>query len=205
MIKKIEVIGSLPNEDWVLYFDRKVSSFGRYVKLDPHGNEICIKYGLPRQRITVNGKLERLYRIIATVWIPKTEEDILLGRNFIDHIDNNVNNNTVQNLRWCTPQENSNNPITKQHAKVVHKGKNLSAETKKKISENNSRYWLGKTFSIETRKKISEAKKGKQAGSKNPSFGKIWWTNGESNLYLKDGEIPPCGYYRGMTRSKCKK
>lgn len=200
MIKKIEVIGSLENEDWVLYFDRKVSSLGRYVKLDPHGKEIGIEYGRERQRISVNGKLERLYRIIATVWIPKTEEDILLGRNCIDHIDTNVNNNTVQNLRWCTARENSNNPLTRQHASKAQKGKKMSDETKKKMSENNARYFLGKKLSDETKKKISEAKKGKYGGSKNPSFGKIWWTNGESNLYLKIGEIPPCDYYRGMTR-----
>ena len=37
-----------------------------------------------------------------------------------------------------------------------------SEETRKKISENNARYWKGKTLSEETRKKISEAKKGKK-------------------------------------------
>ena len=36
-----------------------------------------------------------------------------------------------------------------------------SEETRKKMSENNARYWKGKTLSEETRKKISEAKKGK--------------------------------------------
>lgn len=204
MIKKIEVIGSLPNEDWVLYFDRKVSSLGRYVKLNSLGKEISIEYGQPRQLIKVNGKPERLYRIIATVWIPKTEEDILLGRDCIDHIDTNVNNNTVQNLRWCTRRENANNPLTRQHASEAHKGKKHSEESKKKISENSGRYWLGKKRPDETIKKMSDAMKGKHSGSKNPAFGKIWWTNGESNLYLKDGEMPPTGYYRGMTR-RCKK
>ena len=34
-------------------------------------------------------------------------------------------------------------------------------ETKKKLSENNGRYWKGKTRSEETRRKISESEKGK--------------------------------------------
>lgn len=39
--------------------------------------------------------------------------------------------------------------------------KHLSEETRKKISENHSRYWKGKTRSAEAKKKMSEAKKGK--------------------------------------------
>jgi group I intron endonuclease len=37
----------------------------------------------------------------------------------------------------------------------------LSNETKKKISENNARYWSGKTFSKEMKEKLSESHKGK--------------------------------------------
>ena len=37
-----------------------------------------------------------------------------------------------------------------------------SEESRKKMSENNSRYWRGKTLSKETRKKISESMKGKK-------------------------------------------
>ena len=39
--------------------------------------------------------------------------------------------------------------------------KNMSEETRKKISENNCRYWKGKPRSPEIRKKISESHKGK--------------------------------------------
>ena len=50
----------------------------------------------------------------------------------------------------------------------AHKGKILSDETKKKISENNARFMLGKHHTEETRKKMSESKKGEN----NPMFGK---------------------------------
>ena len=43
-----------------------------------------------------------------------------------------------------------------------------SEETRKKISENNARYWQGKTLSEETRKKMSEANKGEN----HPMYGK---------------------------------
>lgn len=36
-------------------------------------------------------------------------------------------------------------------------------------------------------------------GEKNPCFGKQWWTNGDENVYLRQDEVPPEGYYRGRT------
>jgi len=42
------------------------------------------------------------------------------------------------------------------------KGKKFSAEHKRKLSENNARYWLGKHRSEETRSKMSLAGKGKK-------------------------------------------
>ena len=57
---------------------------------------------------------------------------------------------------------NKGKKFTKEHrAKIsyAHRGKILSEETKKKVSENNARYFLGKHRSEETKKKISEALK----------------------------------------------
>ena len=47
-------------------------------------------------------------------------------------------------------------------------GYHPSEETKKKLSENNAKYWKGKHLSDETKKKQSEAKK----GEKHPNYGK---------------------------------
>ena len=62
-----------------------------------------------------------------------------------------------------------------EHSRLHMKGKHLSEETKKKISEalkgeKNPNY--GKTFSAETRKKLREARKGKHLGKDNSFYGK---------------------------------
>lgn len=64
-----------------------------------------------RQTLNANGKRTRIHRFIAEHFIPKTQEDIALGRDCIDHITHNpigMNVNDVRNLRWCTIKENNN-------------------------------------------------------------------------------------------------
>ena len=34
------------------------------------------------------------------------------NKEFVDHIDTNRSNNNANNLRWATPEENNNNPIS---------------------------------------------------------------------------------------------
>lgn len=83
-----------------------VSNFG---KLKLHNGEIVeSKY---RQHIRYNGKHMKIHRLIALLFIPKTQEDIINNRDIIDHITHepkNMNINDVRNLRWCTTLENNN-------------------------------------------------------------------------------------------------
>lgn len=50
-----------------------------------------------------------VHRLVAETFIPNIE-----NKPYIDHIDTNLLNNNVNNLRWVTSLENQNNPITLQ-------------------------------------------------------------------------------------------
>lgn len=80
----------------------------------------------------------------------------------IHHLDYNKMNNSLSNLVYLTSSEHSN---------MHNKGKTLSEETKRKLSEVNK----GKILSEDHKKKISEANK----GEKNGMFGKTPWNNGK--------------------------
>lgn len=48
-----------------------------------------------------NKKPIKVHRLVAEAFLPKIE-----GKNYINHKDSNRKNNCVDNLEWCTPQEN---------------------------------------------------------------------------------------------------
>lgn len=79
----------------------EVSNFGR-VKDNGKIREFHV-----RQDRYINVGGERLHVVVAKLFIPNPE-----NKPFIDHIDRNKHNNRVDNLRWCTPKENANNPNT---------------------------------------------------------------------------------------------
>ena len=60
--------------------------------------------GYRRLSIKVNGKRKHyaVHRLVGIAFIPNP-----LNKPQIDHIDGNVGNNRVDNLRWCSNKENS--------------------------------------------------------------------------------------------------
>ena len=96
-----------------------------------------------RSHTRVNGKDKYISIILAEHFIPKTEEDIALGRDWVDHITHNpidMNINDIRNLRWCTAKENANFKEAKCKHSEAMKGKKHSEEHKRKISESMKRY-----------------------------------------------------------------
>lgn len=64
--------------------------------------------GYPRVQLWSKAKSVKraIHRLVAIAFIPNPE-----GKCQVNHIDGNRLNNRVENLEWCTPQENTNHAI----------------------------------------------------------------------------------------------
>ena len=98
-------------EEWKLisgYIKYEVFNFGRIRKIkyghilkqwqDKHGYLVA---GLYKEQIK---KIHRVHRLVAQEFIDNPS-----NKSYIDHIDNNKQNNCVNNIRWASRSENHMN------------------------------------------------------------------------------------------------
>lgn len=95
-------------------------------------------------------------------------------------LQNNPNRYVYQVLVWNIKDQNTLNAVEMQYIRQLKPrfnftdggdgiiGFKFSKEARKKMSQNNGRYWKDKNLSNDTRKKMSQAHKGKQKGKDNP-------------------------------------
>lgn len=113
-------------------FDYEVSNLGRIKSLKWNGYGEEIGYGSKSKDTgyiskalyytdkndNKKRKIYRVHRLVATMFIPNSE-----NKPFVDHLDTDKTNNKVNNLRWVTPQENMDNNITKKNMSKAQKAK----------------------------------------------------------------------------------
>lgn len=149
------VVKSIPR----MIIRNKGSYFSKGKILSPYKDENGYLY----VSLCKNGKPKSFFvhRLVALAFIPNPE-----SKPHIDHINTITFDNRVENLRWCTPFENSNNPITLERVRI----NGHSVETTKKnmaSRKNNHKYNAPKRVFqytidgnlIATYESISEARK----------------------------------------------
>ncbi len=77
-----------------------------------------------------NKKQFRVHRLVAEHFIENKD-----NKRFVNHIDNNGENNNVDNLEWCTQAENIQHSQNQNRSEQVHKANKIQSYKAKKNRE----------------------------------------------------------------------
>lgn len=106
----------------------QVSNLGNVKSLhDRYGKERILKPIKDKDNYFVvnlckDGKRKtcKVHKLVAEAFIPK-----IPGKEFVDHINGIRNDNRIDNLRWCTHQENDRFPLSRKNKSEAQKGKHI--------------------------------------------------------------------------------
>jgi hypothetical protein len=133
-------INGYPN--YIIYNDGSVWS-KRSKKFLKHSKDSYGYYRVNLYDNTSTGTCKhfKIHQLIAICYIPNPD-----NKRCVDHIDRNIINNSIINLRWCSVAENLKN--TKQHKDNKSGFKGVSLDTRKetyssRICINNKRIHIG--------------------------------------------------------------
>ena len=99
--------------------DKNGKTYTRLIKgrmLNPYCRKCTENY--THVSVKINRIPTSVARLVAEAFIPNPE-----NKPCVDHKNTDPTDNRVENLRWVTYQENSNNPLTREHNSKSHLGK----------------------------------------------------------------------------------
>lgn len=114
-VKNYEGYYEISNLGTVRSLERTVKQGKRFIFIKAAiKNHYISKKGYPVVTLCKNGKSvgKYLHVLLAEAFIPNPD-----NKPFVDHINTNKMDYTLDNLKWVTSKENSNNKITKTHLK----------------------------------------------------------------------------------------
>lgn len=111
-IRKLRFINNYVNKRKVFYITPQQNGDG-YLRVAFYRDGAC------RQKL--------VHRVVAETFIPRID-----GKEFVNHIDGNKQNNTVENLEWCTRSENMRHAYSTGLARSAAKGR-FGKDSKKAI------------------------------------------------------------------------